>query len=215
MNSLRTLRDAIVAEPDDLGLRRVYADALLERGDPRGQFIHVQLQLEVNRTPELEAAEAALLERYRHHWALPVRPDHHGVKFVRGFVEEWTCSLDELLNRGKRVLKATPLRLLRLACVTQTEVFQLPRSLALRNVRELELDGLRAWPFVELSRVKFERLERLVLRGDPGGASYGFHELLGAPWFPRLKELEVRLPIAKELRDRVQHLAPSNGRARA
>ena len=34
---------AILASPDDLALRAVYADALLERGDPRGEFISLQL----------------------------------------------------------------------------------------------------------------------------------------------------------------------------
>lgn len=39
------LFDAIVARPDDDAPRQVLSDALMERGDPRGEFIAVQLRL--------------------------------------------------------------------------------------------------------------------------------------------------------------------------
>jgi uncharacterized protein (TIGR02996 family) len=45
--SLReALEAALVENPDDLAAHRAYADHLMEQGDPRGEFIQVQLRLE-------------------------------------------------------------------------------------------------------------------------------------------------------------------------
>ena len=57
---------AIIEEPDDVGLRLIYADWLEERGDPRGEFIRVQCQLEDldendSRFDELKTRERELL----------------------------------------------------------------------------------------------------------------------------------------------------------
>ena len=41
----RALLDAVLADPTDIQARLVYADFLVERGDPRGEFIHVQCAL--------------------------------------------------------------------------------------------------------------------------------------------------------------------------
>jgi len=62
------LLDAIYAAPDDDAPRSVYADWLLERGDPRGELI--ALQLERARTGDLEVSlrERALLKTYQRDW---------------------------------------------------------------------------------------------------------------------------------------------------
>jgi len=52
-----TLEAAIIASPEDRAPYEVYGDWLAERGDPRGEFIHVQLAL------ELRPADAALVVR--------------------------------------------------------------------------------------------------------------------------------------------------------
>jgi uncharacterized protein (TIGR02996 family) len=41
-----TLESAIAERPDERGGYEVYADWLGERGDPRGEWIHVQLAIE-------------------------------------------------------------------------------------------------------------------------------------------------------------------------
>jgi uncharacterized protein (TIGR02996 family) len=47
MSNLRVaLEEAIAANPDDLAAHSAYADLLMEQGDPRGEFIQVQLSLE-------------------------------------------------------------------------------------------------------------------------------------------------------------------------
>src|SRR5262249_11549235 len=61
MPSLRdALEAALVEDPDDLATHRAYADYLQEQGDPRGEFIQVQLALE---DPERTAEELRELER--------------------------------------------------------------------------------------------------------------------------------------------------------
>ena len=54
----------IYANPDDDALRAVYADALLERGDPRGELITLQLE----RTRAGAPAEAQVARLARAAW---------------------------------------------------------------------------------------------------------------------------------------------------
>src|SRR5205807_9800281 len=61
---------AIIEEPDDVGLRLIYADWLEERGDPRGELIRVQCQLEEleednPRRAELQTREHELLAAHK------------------------------------------------------------------------------------------------------------------------------------------------------
>lgn len=86
--------DAIWAAPDDDVPRLMYADWLMERGDPRGEFIRVQCELE---RPGTSCDRAALLRRQQHlldehgeSWSarLPLPPGVHWdeeVWYVRGF----------------------------------------------------------------------------------------------------------------------------------
>src|SRR4051794_31566535 len=63
----RDLRAAILAAPDDLAPRLVYADWLSERGDPRGE--HIVLQCAEGREDEArELRRRALWQRYGATW---------------------------------------------------------------------------------------------------------------------------------------------------
>ena len=74
MPSLRyALEAALVENPDDLATHYAYADYLQEQGDPRGEFIQVQLALErAGKTGEerqrLKSRERRLLAEHRRHW---------------------------------------------------------------------------------------------------------------------------------------------------
>ncbi len=59
-DTLRALETALVDDPDDLAAHAAYADLLMERGDPRGEFIRVQLALE---DPNLSQQERQQLRR--------------------------------------------------------------------------------------------------------------------------------------------------------
>lgn len=83
------LLDEVYADPDADVPRFVYADWLTSRGDPRGEFIGLQLERHARRGPP-SARELELLERHRFEWSGIL----HGVLgvdgrvFERGFVAE-------------------------------------------------------------------------------------------------------------------------------
>src|SRR5262245_64243242 len=86
---------AVVENPDDDAPRLMYADWLEERGDPRGEFIRVQVALarsaeDDERRPEWTAREKVLLDLYKSEWTAPLRGLAVACWFRRGFVDEVT-----------------------------------------------------------------------------------------------------------------------------
>src|SRR4051812_32213296 len=95
MTGEEAFHQAILEDPDDDTVRLVYADWLAERGDARGEFIRVQVELA--RLPEgdqragpLALRERALLDRYKAEWTAPLRPlgEQCEVFFRRGFIRD-------------------------------------------------------------------------------------------------------------------------------
>ncbi len=74
---------AIYADPASDQARAVYADWLLERGDPRGELI--MLQLAGVETPEQVDRERELLQTYARAWRGPLPVDASLIAFKRGF----------------------------------------------------------------------------------------------------------------------------------
>jgi uncharacterized protein (TIGR02996 family) len=75
----QALEAALVANPDDLGAHAAYADWLIEQGDPRGEFIQVQLALEDPKVPAqqrtaLQRREKALLKAHGRAWLGELAP---------------------------------------------------------------------------------------------------------------------------------------------
>src|SRR5437764_761726 len=106
---------AILEEPDDDGLRLIYADWLEERGDPRAEFIRVQCGLATlppgdDRRPSLEARERALLTRHGTRWVRPLRRFVSGWEFRRGFVERVAVAPRTFLNRAECLFGLAPIR---------------------------------------------------------------------------------------------------------
>jgi uncharacterized protein (TIGR02996 family) len=105
---------AIRDDPDDDDARRVLADALLERGDPRGELISIQLELarlpEDERGPrerQLADQERALLDAHGdewvHGWPFEFRP-----WFERGFPQRQHARAAEFVLYGERALQLAP-----------------------------------------------------------------------------------------------------------
>ncbi|MBA3398105.1 MAG: TIGR02996 domain-containing protein [Deltaproteobacteria bacterium] len=88
------LLHAVYANPDDDAARMVYADALMDRGDPRGELITVQTRLvEHPDDRALRAREKELLETHGKTWLGDLaRIVIGGGRFERGFLAE--CRLD-------------------------------------------------------------------------------------------------------------------------
>jgi uncharacterized protein (TIGR02996 family) len=81
---MNELLDAIYEAPDDDGPRAVYADWLLERGDPRGELIASQIA-KGKAKPGQRQQEQALLARHAATWVKPLGMDVRHVTFARGF----------------------------------------------------------------------------------------------------------------------------------
>lgn len=105
---LKQLFDAIVAAPGDDRPRLVYADALTEADDPRGEFITLQCRLASGRVrgaaaQALKAREEELLDAHRAEWFGPFEKwlranDAYGLsqlKVQRGFVSQCRVQLTE------------------------------------------------------------------------------------------------------------------------
>src|SRR5436305_9160952 len=94
MTSLReTLEAALVENPDDRATHMAYADFLAEQGDPRGEFIQVQLALEDAGLPArqrqlLQQREQELLQTHQREWLGDLAPyllDQQGARDWRGW----------------------------------------------------------------------------------------------------------------------------------
>ncbi len=81
------LLDAIYANPRDLGPRAIYADWLLERDDPRGELI--TLQMTPVPTVEQKRRERELLAEHGDEWLGPLAPAcDERRRFANGFLVE-------------------------------------------------------------------------------------------------------------------------------
>ena len=78
----RPLVDAILAAPGDDSPRRVLADWLSERGDPRGEFISCQLA----GTVAASARADQLLSLHQLEWLRPLPVAVESWSFARGFL---------------------------------------------------------------------------------------------------------------------------------
>jgi uncharacterized protein (TIGR02996 family) len=162
--SLRdALEMALVEDPDDLATHRAYADYLQEQGDPRGEFIQVQLALEEReRTSqerrELQRRERELLAEYSREW-LGVLADEllgpvngpwewldkserpYAIRFARGWLEridqrDTPFEFGRGGNGGRLLCLAPEARLLRELRLRDADaVEQLLRSPFLTNLR--------------------------------------------------------------------------------
>lgn len=134
------LEAALVANPDDLAAHNAYADWLMEQGDPRGEFIQVQLALEDEKRPteereRLRQREQELLKQHQRKWLGELAPflldqqfvpkyhlpqDGNQFQFARGWLD--TVHFSYLTVDGARALARTPhLGLLRRLAVSATE----------------------------------------------------------------------------------------------
>ncbi|MGV3620497.1 MAG: TIGR02996 domain-containing protein [Archangium sp.] len=168
----RELWSAVLSSPDDLDARLVYADALTEEGDPRGEFISLQCKraLERLRGKALSAAkarEAELLLAHSEEWFGPLEKwlrerDSYAVghvKVERGFVVACKLLLRdpddlEVLFKKAPLLESLSLRGHEHGPFTP-----------LQQLRHLELGRATSEPVLDFisSGARFDRLTHLAL----------------------------------------------------
>lgn len=193
------LAQAVLDRPDDLDAHRVYADALTEQGDPRGELIQVQLQLEDpavagEQRATLVAREQALIAEHGPGWLGPLADELLGdternawarvdFAFERGFLRR--LELGELTVAMVRALRESDeTQYLRRLVIESTEYVE----------EEVELDGVELdedtslLPFLPWSALR--RLRHLQLGEIDDDNTHTNGEGVVERLFP-LRDLEV------------------------
>ncbi|HWO17506.1 MAG TPA: TIGR02996 domain-containing protein [Kofleriaceae bacterium] len=157
---------AILADPDHDDARRIYADLLAQQGDPRGEFILVELALDgplsIRKREELAPRRRELYETNQKRWfpyALAGMRTHHG------FLEAVKGNIKQLKAAGSKLFAAEP--------VTEVEV---------TDADEETVEPLLAAKWLP-------RVRRLILRGAVGDE--GFAQICAARATAGLRTLNV------------------------
>jgi len=201
------LLGAVLAQPDALEPRTVYADLLQDRGDARGELISVQLMLErlepgdTRRAP-LQEREVLLRARLEQVWREKLADKVIYLEYRRGFVERATLNAAALHEGGEALLDSEPVRELRLIDLAPDDVPRLLLKPWLARLTALELhhlnprDRRRALNGEDvvalLDTDKLRGLRRLDFTGhalDDTGLMMFAHNVPAA--VPRLEELVV------------------------
>jgi uncharacterized protein (TIGR02996 family) len=180
------LLDEVLAHPDDDVPRRILADWLSERGDPRGELIAVQCELAVRgaHDPErrdLERRELDLLKAHGNRWiaelgltdvkaARPRGPIEHmvgpTVVFRRGFPDEASLPVANAAV-AMSAFSSTPLRRLVVTDLYDAAIAELAAQPPIRSLTSLRLrDGhIHARSLLALGDGQFtSTIESLVLQ---------------------------------------------------
>jgi uncharacterized protein (TIGR02996 family) len=173
---------AILQEPDDDGLRLIFADWLEERAQPadiaRAEFIRVQIERarlreDDARQGDLADREQTLLEAHEREWSAPFQAIVRRCGFRRGFVEEVVVDAGHLVAHADTLFRLAPVRHL---AVRNVHAFARGRGAAETALRLSP--HLSRWHTLDLA---FQHI------GNPG-----LHALIAhADLFPGLKALNL------------------------
>lgn len=131
----RALLDAVLADPDADRPRLRYAERLDRCGDPRGEFIRLQIS---RANPE---RERDLLAAHFDEWVAPFAPwSAEDVVFRRGFAEAMSLSVRAFISIGDGLFRTAPVRDVRLVAV-QPFMAELARAPNLARLDRLDLRG--------------------------------------------------------------------------
>ena len=196
----------IIDEPDDDGLRLIYADWLEDRGDPRGDFIRVQIELanlteDDPRRFDLEQREEALLAAHEKEWLGELEGQVCQWRFRRGFVE-WVWMRAGFAAHAEEVFRWTPLRSANLFGLRDA-VAEVAACPVLGRLHGLDLsrdDKSEADVEIVLASPYLERLSELDLSGHilSTGAVARLAEMPGLSVL-RLSGCDLGLPAVETL----------------
>lgn len=137
----------IADRPDDDGPRLIYADWLEEHGNPRGEFIRVQCDLE-RLDPlsadyhDLNVRNLELLGLHRKGWVNELLiPSRQRVFFRRGFVRQFKSTASNLLEKGDEAAELAPLTSLHLLGAAH-DAHELANVTWLDHVHDLHIDAV-------------------------------------------------------------------------
>ena len=186
--------DAILAAPDDDRPRLVYADRLIERGDVRGELIH--LQCAARKDAAMIARESELLRLHRESWERPLRSGRVSFHWSRGFPEALIGDGGGVLDSLAQASRLAPIKRLTLTS-GGAYVRQLARRPELQRIAHLEVSSSDALPDQPMDDADAHALADSAQLGGLTGLTLGatalthagIRALAGAPWLARLTRL--------------------------
>jgi len=108
---------AVCATPDDDAPRLAYAAWCDRRGDPRGEFIRVQVELakfgrntDSNEWQSLDRKSWRLLDVSKNAWLAPIVDIASDPEFHRGFITQVTMRAQEFLEKYKLLYSTAPIQ---------------------------------------------------------------------------------------------------------
>ncbi len=203
-DSYEGLMAAVLQAPREDAPRLRLADWLTARGDPRGEFIRVQVELArldpaTDEADRLARRERELLFRHEVEWIGPLAGWLAGWTFRRGFIEEATVNADTLVAHAEDIFRFTPIESLRIHeagavsddlanCRHLARVSRLRFGSDDGDGEPLGDDGVAA-----LARSPhLTRLEELTLGMEQTGAS-GLEALAEASWVKSLRSFGLTM----------------------
>jgi uncharacterized protein (TIGR02996 family) len=136
---------AVLEHPDDVANRRVYADALVARDEPRGEFIQIQCDLAEpgERTSEvlttLRLRANALLAKHEKAWTAPFAKTAASWRFRRGMIERVYSKSARLLTGIETLFAHEPVTEIATNGLTQAQAAELGGRSELARVRSLRV----------------------------------------------------------------------------
>jgi uncharacterized protein (TIGR02996 family) len=178
---------AVIAEPDDVDRRLVYADWLVAQGDAQGELIQLCERRRVHQDSSLDARIKELEAAYGERIAGEVAQLASAYTLARGFVKRIEMPAPTFAKHGERLFASHPIEQLDLKPVNDEALARLARVPALARVRVLYLSQIigrtRAMSFDDLCRSPhFAALRRLeVWTWKTGGKPRDAFARLQAP----------------------------------
>lgn len=197
----KTFLDEIIAAPENHEPRLVYADWLEDNGDPRGEFIRLQIERDVcqqdpTRSIERGTREEKLLEAYREQWSAPLLKlgiEKTAVGFRWGFIDAVGVSCRTAVSHMGAIRSFCPLlRRLYLHSVTDW-IDQFSGSPHLNGLIQIGFRGLLTPENVQHFFFDTPRLETLKALdfGDTRIGDSGLAILLTAPQLRDIMALDL------------------------
>ena len=180
--------DDILEDPDELANYGVYADWLTDNGDPRGQLINVQLQLERPKlTPaarkKLKATEKKILTKHldqllgelaEFHSPNPKKEkwgERHEMEFARGFLDR--LIIDDLTEELGAALVAS----------------QASRMIRTLGIQGIDYEYVEEGAFKKLAKDEYANVRHLIVGDDRSVFAEGLELLVKN--MPRIEKLEL------------------------
>ena len=209
MNKAQQFQKEIAAQPNDVDTRLVYADWLEENGDPLGEFIRVQCQLQEmdiadDRYCDLKSRELQLLRQNNKGWARTIRPLVRDWSYRNGLIDRVCMDAEAFLEHRQTLFQQHPIQYVELRNAYEF-LDELAKCEELKKLRGLSFafcqmgnrwDPIRRarnlQPFRSfLSSPNIRKLEELDLNGNYIGTA-GVEILVNAG-LKDLRSLDLRL----------------------